>query len=318
MRHAWKHQLIWLFACSASFAQTSAYQQVNQVFSLEQQGRFASAIALGQPLIDSQKLTGVALGRAYTLLGMAYIQEDKPREAQNAFEKSILIFENKPDYKEDYAAALHSMGALYQSLGQQETAIHLETKALNIYEQISDHATIARVSTNLAGLSISRKQMGAGKKYLQKAIEESKLTDSLDSDDFATLSAIQGWIAILQHDASTAVANYQRSLDLWKHTHGEDHLLTGWGYVLVGRALADTTDKGKALDSVRSGLEILDHTVGRQNPKYFAAQIAYSYVLEVNGFHSEAAQVKTAANQALKNFYRDTCATCTVSITALQ
>ncbi len=318
MRQAWKSQLLLLLACSASLAQTSAYQQVNKVFALEQQGRYASAIALGQPLVDSKQISGVALGRTYTLLGMAYTQEDKLREAQNAFEQSVRFFQDKPEYKEDYAAALHSMAALYQTLGQLDIATRLDTKALHVYEQGSDHATIARVSSNLAGLAISQNQIGIGKKYLKKVTEESKLTNSLDNDDLATVSAMQGWLAVLHHDTSLAISNYQHALDLWKNAHGEDHLLTGWGYVLVGIALADSPDKSKALEAIRSGITILEHTVGRQNPKYFAAQVAYSYVLDANGFHAEAVKVKTAADQAMKSFYSYECASCTISVTALQ
>ncbi len=318
MRYIWISNLILLFLCSASLAQTDPYQQINEIFTLGQQGQFNRAIAVAEPLIASRILTGATLGKTWALLGTAYVQESEFRKGQNAFEQAARLFEGKPECREDYAAVLDSLADLYIGLGQKEVAVRLETKAFEQYKLTNDHASLMKTSSSVAGLLISLNKISEGKKYLQKAVEESKSTDSADEDNLATLSAMQGQLAAMQHEAASAVSNYQRALDLWKHRHGEDHAFTGWGHVLVGRALADTSAKGQALEEMRSGLSILDHALGRQDPKYLAAQIAYAYVLKVNGLHSEATQVKTAADQALKNFYRSTCASCTISVTALR
>lgn len=318
MRYARTILFLLGFACSASLAQQSLNKQVNQVFTLEQQGHFSDAIGMARQLIDSHALSGVALGRTCTLLGMAYIQEDRLSEAQNSLEQAIHIFEDRSEYKEDYAAALHSLSDVYQNLGQLQIASRLAMRSLDLYRQTSDHGIIARVSSNIAGIAISQNRIKEGKKYLQEALRESKLATDLDNDDYATIFAIQGWLAVLHHDTNAALSYYQQALELWKHTHGEDHLLTGWGHVLVGRSLADTQDKGKGLEEMRSGLSILDRTVGHRNPKYFAAQLAYSYVLDANGLHKEAVQAKAEAQQGIKEFYRDKCAGCLVSAIALQ
>jgi hypothetical protein len=69
---------------------------------------------------------------------------------------------------------------------------------------------------------------------------------------------------------------------------------------------------------MRMGLVILDHALGDKNPKYFMAQIAYSQILDRTGSHAEAAQVKAAAEQASKAFYRDQCVGCTISVAAFR
>jgi hypothetical protein len=66
------------------------------------------------------------------------------------------------------------------------------------------------------------------------------------------------------------------------------------------------------------GLIILKHTLGDRNPKYFAAQLAFSQVLDRAGSHAEAAQVNAAAQQALKAFYRDQCIGCTINVAAFR
>lgn len=318
MRSLWRILFLLGFACSASLAQLSLNKQVNQVFVLEQQGQFADAIGVGQRLISSNALSEVARGKTWTLLGIAYLQENNLREAQNAFEHAIHVFENQPEYREDYAADLCSLADVYQNLGQLQIASRLAIRSLVIYRQTEDHTAIVRVASNIAGLEVSLGRRKEGKQYLEEALKESKLATDLNGDDYATIFSIEGWLATLHHDRNAALTYYQRSLEIWKHIHGEEHQLTGWGHVLFGRSLADTPDKTKALDEARSGLSILDRTVGHQNPRYFAAQLAYSYVLDANGLHKEAFQTKTEAQKGISNFYRDECTGCTVSVLALQ
>jgi hypothetical protein len=66
------------------------------------------------------------------------------------------------------------------------------------------------------------------------------------------------------------------------------------------------------------GLSILQRTLGDRNSKYFAAQLAYSQVLDRAGSHAEAAQVNAAAQQAIKAFYRDQCIGCTINVAAFR
>ena len=73
----------------------------------------------------------------------------------------------------------------------------------------------------------------------------------------------------------------------------------------------------KALEQMRKGLKILDQAVGSSDPKYLAAQISYSQVLDQSGEHDEAVRIKNSAQQALKRLSRDACADCTVSAFAL-
>lgn len=318
MKLTWASQLVLLIACSVSVAQTNLQQQLNSILAFEKQNRFAEAIAIGQPLIDSHALQGEVLGRTLTLLGLAYVQEDRFRDGQTAFEQAIHIFENKPEYVLDYAAALHGFGELYQNMGQLDIACRLDERALRAYRQGGDHQSTVRVLSNLAGLLIGQNHLSEGRKYLKQADEESKTAAGLDEDDLATISAMQGWAALLQHNNAGAASYYQHSVELWKQRHGENHLLTGWGYILLGRAHVETGDKGKALDEMREGLRILALTAGAHSPKYFSAQLSYAYVLALNGFHEEAAKNKAEAEKGMKAYYQGRCANCTISAVALK
>ena len=141
--------------------------------------------------------------------------------------------------------------------------------------------------------------------------------DTVD-DDLAVFLETDAWLALAEHHPSEAVAKYHRSLDVLKRTRGQQHWLTGWEYMLLGRAYAELGDMNNALADMREGLLILEHALGNRNPKYFVAQMVYSHILDQTGSHAEAAQIKAAAEQASRAFYRNQCVGCTINVAAFR
>ena len=88
--------------------------------------------------------------------------------------------------------------------------------------------------------------------------------------------------------------------------------------MLLGKAYGQSGDLNSALQDMRKGLATLDHSLSRNNPKYLAAQIAYSQVLDRIGSHAEAAEISASAEKALKNYYGSQCPGCTISVAALR
>ena len=88
--------------------------------------------------------------------------------------------------------------------------------------------------------------------------------------------------------------------------------------MLLGKAYAESGDFRSALANMQTGLSILDHALGQKNPKYFAAELAYSHVLDQFGLHAEAAQTRAAADKASKDYYRSQCAGYTINIAAFR
>lgn len=290
---------------------------------LEQQGRFDKAIAIVKQVTDSHQLSGVELGRAYIMLGIAYQQQGNFGQAQPAFEHALRILEGDSEYASDYAAALHNYAGLYNDSGQLEVAARMWLKALHIRQQTGDHAAITRSLASLAGVALAQKRVREARKYLKHADDEAKLAadqagNNLTDDDLAMLSETQAWLALTEGRAAAAVEGYQLALDLCKRSRGEQHWLTGWEYMLRGKAYAHAGDIERALADMQKGLDILDHAVGRRNPKYFAAQFAYSQVLDQTGSHAEAAQLRATTERASKEFYGHQCVGCTIGVAAFR
>ncbi|MGA9759363.1 MAG: hypothetical protein WBQ51_13430, partial [Candidatus Sulfotelmatobacter sp.] len=289
------------------WAQVIPLGPLHEAYVFEKQGQFDKAVAIAKELADSGRVSGVELGRAWNVLGVVYTQQGKLMEAQNAFERSLQIFGREPQFVTDYAAALQNYGELYNDSGERSVAGKMWRKALDLLQKSGDHAAIARSLTYLAGLALAQNQIASAGKYLQSAAEEMKLTHDLGDDDLAFIYETQAWLQRAEGHSSAAVAGYQRSLELCKRIYGEDHWKTGWDYMLRGKAYAQSGDTEKALVDMRDGLVIMEQALGRKNPRYFVAQIAYAAVLDQAGLREQAAQWRAAAEQAQKDFYRSQC-----------
>ncbi|NYF80902.1 tetratricopeptide repeat protein [Granulicella arctica] len=280
---------------------------------MEQEAQSAQAIVILQPLIDSGSLNAALTGKAWNIIGLAYQDQGNLVSARNAYEQSIHILKPLPDEIKDYAVALDDLGGFYLDSGQIELAGTIRIKALHLYEKLNDHEGVTIACSNLAGVAFAQKRVRDGRRYLERALQEAKVASGLDDDDLAALSSMQGWLAQFDGDMPGSVSAYRHAINLWRKSHGEDHPMTGWGYMLIGKAHAEAGLSAMALTEMQHGLTILDHMLGQRNPRFLAAEIAYSHVLDQTGAHVDATRLRTTAEQALNGFYNSQCVGCTAS-----
>jgi tetratricopeptide (TPR) repeat protein len=302
------------------FAQENALRDVderlNQLSALEQKGQYAEVVQRVSPLIESNGLNERELGTAELILGIAYHEQGERKQAQSAYEKALRMLDGHREYAADHAAALDNFARLYLDSGYPDIAARMESDVLRTYEGLGDHADVARSCVTLASLEINDGHRRKGKEYLQRALREAKPASGLDPDFFAQVSSTQGWLALLGGDTAAAISDYTHAVELWKAAHGENHMLTGWGYMLLGKAHAQAGQNAVALEVMQQGLHILEQSVGSNNAKYLAAEIAYSQVLDQSGEHTEAARLKGATEQAFEKLNRDACIRCSISAVA--
>jgi tetratricopeptide (TPR) repeat protein len=295
------------------FAQANPHQLLHNALVLENQGSFEAAAKMANRAIDSGQLSGVELGRAYLILGVACQGQGSLRDAQIAFVRSLHILERDPQQVEDYASALENYAGLYSDLGQLEIAAPMWRKALQLRQQIGDHTGVMLSLTRLAGLALARNRVHEAREYLKRASDEMKLARDLIAGDLALLYETQGWLALAEGHKPAAVSAYGRALELCRQAFGEQHWLTGWEHMLRGKAYAQAGGLNSALADMREGLAILDHALGRKNPRYFMAEMAYSQLLDRAGSHADAAELRTSAEKARKDYYASQCAGCTIN-----
>jgi tetratricopeptide (TPR) repeat protein len=318
MRHIKKALFAVLLACLPLSAEVNPHGRLHDAFILERQGHFDEAIAAVKVVIDSDQLSGVELGRAWIMLGFACRFEGEFTEAQIAFERSLQILEHDPEHVSDYASALDNYAGLYSDRGQLQMAEPMWMKALRLREQGGDHAAVAATLTALAGLALAQSRAHDARQYLKRASGEMKLTNDLSDEDLVVFFETQAWLALTQRHPSAAVAGYQRALEICERAQGERHWLVGWEHMLLGKAYAQSGDVNRAAANMQDGIAILEQALGRKNPKYFVAQIAYSQVLDRKGLHAAAAQLREAAEEGSKDYYSGQCAGCTINVAAFR
>jgi hypothetical protein len=153
---------------------------------------------------------------------------------------------------------------------------------------------------------------------MTRSVAESKLATNFPTSELAALATTEGRIAELDGDPHTAISDYQHSLDLWNQSHEAQQPKTAWLYVLLGGVYLQAGDLANARDSTTRGLSMLEASSGRQTPRYFAAELAYSKVLDATGAHDQASALRKEAQAALNTSSDRKRAQSEVSVSALR
>ena len=158
--------------------------------------------------------------------------------------------------------------------GQLDTAEHIWLKAVRIFANGGNRAASAEAYRSLAELELWQTKVHQARKWFEKALADANAAGSLTPVDQAAYASTEGWLDLEEKHIPEAADAYERSLDYCKLAFGENHYLTGWGFLLLGKALTQEGQLGQALTDMRDGLAVLDQSLGPQNPKYWAAEIA--------------------------------------------
>src|SRR5215472_4597087 len=249
-------------------AQSSPNDNLHTANALRDRGAYQQALAILEPMVHSGGPDAADVGTAWVLLGDIYQDTGRYDDAQRAFQKAISAFKNQGKEREE-AAAMDNLGSLYLAIGQPEMSKRLRLRVLKVLEKTGDHASLARLYNNLAAMASNA-----------------------------------GWLRVHDHDYQQALAYYEDARRLWIKQHGMNHPQTGWGYVLCGRARAFLGDAQQGLEDVRTGLSMIETSVGTHVSIYFASRLAYADVLFAAGSRKESKTVRQDALSSLQSFLR--------------
>jgi tetratricopeptide (TPR) repeat protein len=301
--------------CAA--AQTGAPQRQLTVVDLIQQGRIEYAISLLQEEALASDRTAAQRGRTYAMLGYAYQEEGKLEAAQRAFERAIHLLEAAGDDSTDYSGTLDFYAETLLSTGDLQGAATALHQAANVDARLGNHTGLAFIHIHTAELDIESRKFKPAERELASARAEAALAKD-NSAAHQEIDRAVGWLAVGRGKYHDAVAAYAFSLDETRGQYGENAAVTGWSYLLLGKAQEMDHDLSSAEASMEKGLAILKQTAGTSNIRYLAGELAYSQLLEDTGSHAEAARISSAANRSMRDLGLLRCANCTVSVWTLR
>ena len=301
-----------------AFGEENLNDVVANAFGLLEKGRYETAISMLSPIAESPSTDKATRGRAWTVLGFAYKQDGQFEEARRCYEQALNIFNEAAIFDSDRAAALDYFGNLELDMGNLADGLRLFTEALQIDEKFQDHLRLATAYNHLAGIAIQQKRYKDAKRYLQSSEQEANSVANGKQELLADVYGTRWWLASATGKKGEAVEAYKQSLEACERQFGNQHPLTGWAYLLLGKAIAEDGHLEDGMKSIRGGLAILEATAGKQDLRYLAGEIAYSKLLDRSGAHAESARLASEAKQEIDSRIRSQCSNCTVSAWSFQ
>ena len=299
-------------------AQSIGSSQFADAAALRDKGDYGQALRILEPLATSSDPEFREAPRTWILLGCIYQDLGRYRDAQRAYQTAISVSKDKRDTEIEEAAALDNLGSLYLDMGQPEMSKRLRLRVLQTVTAAGDHAGMARVYNNLTAIAIEQRKIKEARQWIGYAFSEINLAPHVNAGDLAAIHGNAGWLSMRDRDYAEAVKHYELALGTWTEYHGMNHPLTGWGYVLRGRARALTGEPDQGLADVRTGLDIIEKTLGTGVPLYFGARLAYADVLSASGASREAKTMRSVTQQAIESFRRTTSSQYAISADAFR
>ena len=296
----------------------NAVSPIANLSNLIRLGQLPQLIEAANSLLATDKLTPADQGMALIYLGYAYQQRGEFTKATASYEKALVVVNRDGQHASDYAATLATLAAVYVQIGEFDTAKHVLLRSVHMFESEGDHAGTAMIWNDLATIAAEQRSRREAHKCMTRSIAESKLASDFTTSELAALATTEGRIAELDGDPRTAISDYQRSLDLWKQSHKDQQPKTAWLYVLMGNAYLQTGDIANAREATSRGMTLLEASSGRETPRYFAAEVAYSRVLDASGAHDEASRLRKEAQSGMNTGTDRQRAQSEISVSALR
>jgi tetratricopeptide (TPR) repeat protein len=300
--------------CHCLWGQNNTEQLLQQASGFEDEGRFEKALDILRPLVGSQQVNAVEAGKIWISMGYANQGKGDFASARRCYEQAAHIFRHEPSGKANYGAALDNLADWYRATGNLRAARKLEKNALEQYQQAGDHAGAAWALMHLAVIELTGKRLFDAQQDVDEADREAGAASNRSDDFVAALYSAEGWLEALEGNTSTVIFDYSQSLAF---RACKSCMLTGWEYVLLGKAYVNDGQLNNGLDDMRKGLVILSSTSGQHSLWYLAAQIAYAHVLDNSGEHAKSVALKAAAERELNALDRGRCASCREGFVAM-
>src|SRR5215472_12975494 len=299
-------------------AQSDISGKLNDASELSNKGEYKQSLVILEPLAKSASSESPEMGRVWILLGSVYQDLGRYPEAQRAYQSAISLFKRQRGREREEEVALDNLGSLYLDMGQPEMSKRLRQQALRLAEAAGDHVAMARLYNNLTAATLQQNGVKEARKCLGRAFAEIKLAPKVGADDLAAINANAGWLSTHDHDYEQASKYYEAALQSWIEQHGMNHQLTGWGFILRGRARVLMGNASQGLEDVKTGLTIIEKAVGTGVPIYFGARLAYADALLAAGSTKEAKTIRSATRRSIDDFMHSTSSVYTISADAFR
>jgi tetratricopeptide (TPR) repeat protein len=297
-------------------AQQTTVDAVIRASKLNDEGRFRETIELLEPVVAARDhgADQVVNGVAWNLLGVAYHTFGDRDKARRSYEAAIGILRSMPEQRAEYASVLDNFGQLWLDLGENREAESLQLRAKHIYEEMSDHAGVARVSSNLALTESDLGRRRKAQQYIAEALREEALGPSPRSGDLGAMYSVRALVSGRSKDYSAALASIDKAIEIWVKHYGPSYYLLAAGYSLRGQINERVGNRRGAEDDLARALEIFRCSGQSNSYAYISMETIYAKLLRDAGSTENAARVESEVKALMENLRQQGCSGCTISM----
>jgi Tfp pilus assembly protein PilF len=266
------------------------------------------------PLLEAQRDTAKKAGRrdldlvvSLNNLGTAYYELGRFRDAQRAYEESLLLRRRLGDGESrDAARTLSNLGAVYLELRQVAKArVTLEQATRALEFQDPDGLPITGVWVNLATAYKDERRLDEAEALFRKALAARERILGPAHRDVAMALNNLGVLLRDRRQLVDAQAMLERAAEAWEHTLGPDHPQVAAGLHNLGVVYAGRELTSRARECYERALRIAEKSLPPDHPNLAAYRTSYAALLGKLGQKKEAKRLEELARQGLKRSASD-------------
>ncbi|AFL86357.1 hypothetical protein Terro_0005 [Terriglobus roseus DSM 18391] len=284
--------------------------------------------------VEGENPSSARLGYAWAVVASSYQRSGETDAALRAYSKALPLLAKSAESRVNYATALDNVGEVYLEAGDKSEAEHVRAKAFALRSEIGNPVDIARSHEHLAEVLLAQHRYKQAQEHAESAVailstqkEPAFLQVLPASESQATPrpgnTLVAAYISLtLAQCRQSAFADCQRSAKMADEIATRDFsavsLERAHADVALGFAAWKNGDLETADRKLQGALEMMKSMMGETHPVVVAAMTQYRDYLKSRHQNAKAELLSRSIEYAEAVRMRDTCAKCSVSVSALR
>jgi hypothetical protein len=258
----------------------------------------------------------VERGNLWAHLASEYHYAAEFLKAEDAYNKSLHLLKNAPSAREEYAATLESLAALYLNYGHVDDAERIRKQALAVREKLGNRCNIGLNQVHLANVSIARHQFKKAERLALRGMEE--MESSSNPPRVGMLSGLTtiAYARCMRGHCGEGLMSAQQAVAFANRNFKSDSAAVGFALETLGFAEWKTGAGQDGEKAMLHGIQILRTKLAPADPRLAGALLQYrdyliatSRRVEAQEIHEEVERITSQAGTF--------CSACTVSVYSL-
>jgi tetratricopeptide (TPR) repeat protein len=224
--------------------------------------------------------------KIYSNLAGLYEDAGMYAQSEDQMHREIAMLRNGP--QDELAEAVGHLAVLHIAMGDMRAAEKDDLEALQIRESVGDPVGTALAWSDLADVYIKQKQFKKALDYARRAMTVLADDPTVDVGDRVGVRQTLAYALCGLKQCGQAIPMLKDAVELEKSSYGENSLLTGTGWFLLGYAYWQNGNMADAADWMRRGTARMRADLGWGHVLYVNAVSQYAKFLRQRGQVEEA------------------------------